>query len=874
MQTSEIRAAFLRFFARQQHEIVTSSSLVPHGDPSLMFTNAGMVQFKHVFLGHEQRTYKRAVSSQKCVRAGGKHNDLENVGQTARHHTFFEMLGNFSFGDYFKQDAIRFAWQFLTEELQLPRERLLVTVYHNDHDAADFWLNDIGIQTKQLIRIDTSDNFWSMGDTGPCGPCSEIFYDHGNHIAGGPPGSPDEDGDRFVEIWNLVFMQYDRDAEGRLHPLPKPCVDTGMGLERIAAIMQGVHNNYDTDLFKQLIQAAAHISHIAYGQNHKQDISLRVLADHLRSVSFLIADGVMPSNEGRGFVLRRILRRACRHGRLLGMKQAFMYQLVETLVACMGKHFTELQEQQEHITRMIRVEEERFIKTLDKGLKLLDDAIAQLDDTRLLKGETLFTLYDTYGFPLDLTQDILRDSDIQLDVTGFNQCMKTQRERARSAWAGSGENSIPTAIFSLHEEHGTTRFLGYDTTKTDTVLLALLQGNDTKVVLHEGDKAWLFCQQTPFYAESGGQVGDSGTITTATGQFVVHQTIKTLPDIFAHVGVVKQGHIEVHQPASCVVDEQRHANICHNHTATHLLHEQLRAVLGDHVKQAGSLVNDERLRFDFNHMQPMTPEEKQTVELRVNQIIWQNHRLKSQCMSHDEAISQGAMALFGEKYGDEVRVVKAGTSVELCGGTHVNYLGDIGLFRIISEIGIASGVRRIEAVTGQHAYRQVQQEQHQLQEIGQQLRVTPAEAITRVQQLQEKLKVTEKELASLQARQASSSLDQLITQAVDCAGTQLLAARIPPQTGVDLRDLMDKCKSKLKSGVVVLAIVRGEKVQLIAGVTKDLVKQFHAGNIIREVAKQVGGKGGGRPDMAQAGGTQPEHVEKALASIPRLITGI
>jgi len=555
------------------------------------------------------------------------------------------------------------------------------------------------------------------------------------------------------------------------------------------------------------------------------------------------------------------------------MKQAFMYQLVDTLVGLMGDHFSELKAQQEHITRIVRIEEEKFIKTLDKGLKLLDDAIAKLGAEQILSGETLFTLYDTFGFPLDSTQDILRDRAIQLDVQGFNQCMQEQRVRARSAWTGSGESSVPAAVFSLHEEHGATQFIGYEQTQSPAMILALLQGQEPKVILQEGEEAWLFCNPTPFYAESGGQVGDSGMISTATGRFLVHKTIKTLPDVFAHVGVVQEGSIEVHQAADCVVDASRRAAICHNHTATHLLHEQLRLVLGEHVKQAGSLVNAERLRFDFNHMEPMSDAEVKDVEGRVNRIVWQNHVLNSQCMTPDEAVAQGAMALFGEKYGDEVRVVTAGTSVELCGGTHVQSLGDIGLFRILSEVGIASGVRRIEAITGEQAYQQSLLEQAQLQSIGQQLRVAPADSVARVQQLQEKLKATEKTLSALQARQASSSLDDLITQAVDCAGTKLLAVQIPPQEGVDLRDLMDKCKSKLKSGVIVLAMVRGEKVQLIAGVTKDLVKQFHAGKIIREVAEKVGGRGGGRPDMAQAGGTQPEHVAKALAVIPSLMLG-
>jgi len=704
VKTSEIRQRFLDYFSGKGHEIVPSSPLVPHGDPTLMFTNAGMVQFKNVFLGNETSSCSTAVSSQKCVRAGGKHNDLENVGHTARHHTFFEMLGNFSFGDYFKKEAIGYAWEFLTVDLKLDPERLFVTVFEDDDAAADIWLNDIGVAPDKLARIGAKDNFWSMGDIGPCGPCSEIFYDHGEAIAGGPPGTPDADGDRYIEIWNLVFMQYDRDADGTLNPLPRPSVDTGMGLERLAAVLQGVHNNYDIDLFRNLIGAACDVTGVKLGGKDESDASLRVLVDHLRSVSFLLADGVLPSNEGRGFVLRRILRRACRHGRLLGMHEAFIYKLVDALVREMGDHFTELKTAQANIEQVIRIEEERFIKTLDKGLKLVEEAADRAGDGGTIPGETLFLLYDTYGFPTDLTADILKGRNIALDMEDFETCMGEQRKRARAAWGGSGEKSIPKAIFELREQHGPTEFLGYQTLTAEGVITALIKDEQAVDSLGKGEAGWLVSNQTPFYGESGGQVGDTGVIESDTGTFRVTDTKKLLSDLFVHIGKVEKGTFNVSDVVHCKVDDERRTAIRRNHTATHLMHAVLREVLGDHVKQAGSLVNAERLRFDFSHHQPVSAAEKAEIEVKVNAAIWANDPVNTNIMTQDEAIASGAMALFGEKYGDEVRVVSAGFSTELCGGTHVSRTGDIGPFRIISETGIAAGVRRIEAITGEIAY--------------------------------------------------------------------------------------------------------------------------------------------------------------------------
>ena len=873
MKTSEIRQRFLDYFSGKGHEIVPSSSLVPHGDPTLMFTNAGMVQFKNVFLGNEKRSYSTATSSQKCVRAGGKHNDLENVGHTARHHTFFEMLGNFSFGDYFKKEAIGYAWKFLTVELKLEPERLFVTVFEDDDDAADIWLNDIGVAPDKLARIGAKDNFWSMGETGPCGPCSEIFYDHGKDIEGGPPGTPEEDGDRYIEIWNLVFMQYDRDEDGHLNPLPKPSVDTGMGLERIAAVMQGVHNNYDIDLFRHLIAAACDVTGVQFGRHAESDVSLRVLVDHLRSVSFLLADGVLPSNEGRGFVLRRILRRACRHGRLLGMHEAFIYKLVDALVREMGDHFTELKTSQANIEQVIRIEEERFIKTLDKGLKLVEQAAAKAGDGGTIPGETLFTLYDTFGFPTDLTADILKGENIHLDMDGFEVCMEEQRTRARAAWGGSGESAIPKVLFELREQHGPTEFLGYSTLSAEGVITGLIQGEHAVERLNEGDEGWLIANQTPFYGESGGQVGDTGVITAGDAVFSVTDTKKLLSDLFVHVGKLNKGTIRSGGTAHFAVEAPRRDAIRRNHTATHLMHVVLREVLGNHVKQAGSLVNAERLRFDFSHHQPISVEDRAKIEAKVNAAIWANDAVDTNIMRQDEAIASGAMALFGEKYGDEVRVVSAGFSTELCGGTHVSRTGDIGPFRILSETGIAAGVRRIEATTGEVAYRSFVADAEVLNDVAARLKSRPFESADAVATLQARLKDAEKELSSLKAKASTGILDDLIGAAVDVNtnGGTIKLLTVEVKDVADMRDFMDKAKGKLKSGVIVFGQVKGEKVQLVAGVTKDLTGTFNAGNIVREVARLCGGKGGGKPDMAMAGGTEPAKLKEALAAVAGLV---
>ena len=871
MKTSEIRQKFLEYFASKGHQVVESSSLVPHGDPTLMFTNAGMVQFKNVFLGNETRSYVAATSSQKCVRAGGKHNDLENVGHTARHHTFFEMLGNFSFGDYFKHDAIAYAWGFLTVSLKLDSNRLFVTVFEDDDEAYDIWANEIGVPLDKIARIGAKDNFWSMGDTGPCGPCSEIFYDHGVDIWGGPPGTPEEEGDRFIEIWNLVFMQYDRDVEGVLTPLPKPSVDTGMGLERVAAVLQGVHNNYDIDLFKNLIDKACDVTGVSFGEDAEKDVSLRVLADHLRSVAFLMADGVLPSNEGRGFVLRRILRRACRHGRLIGMQEAFIYKLVEALVDEMGSHFHELQEHQANIEQLIRIEEERFIKTLDKGLKLVEQAVVDAGEGGTIPGKTLFTLYDTFGFPTDLTADILKGSDIHLDMAGFESCMEEQRQRARAAWGGSGESALPKALFELREQHGPTEFLGYTTLDAEGAITGLIQDGEAVESLGEGEEGWLITNQTPFYGESGGQVGDTGVIKMADGEFLVTDTKKLLSDLFVHVGKIISGSINCGGIAHLTVDVERRNAIRRNHTATHLMHAVLRDVLGEHVKQAGSLVNAERLRFDFSHFKPISKAELQQIEAAVNAATLTNDPVETKLMTQDEAVVSGAMALFGEKYGDEVRVVSAGFSTELCGGTHVSATGDIGPFRILSETGIAAGVRRIEAVTGAAAYQSFIDDIQTLNVTAGHLKVRPFEAAEAVANLQGKLKQTEKELESLRAKQSTGLLGDLVKQAVDVDGVKLLTAEV---SGVkDMRDFMDKAKGKLKSGVIVFGQKNGPKVQLIAGVTKDLVGQYNAGNIVREVATICGGRGGGKPDMAMAGGTEPDKLKAALSAVEGLIQG-
>jgi len=874
LKTTEIRARFLKFFRERGHELVPSSSLVPHGDPTLLFTNAGMVQFKHVFLGEERRDYTRAASSQKCVRAGGKHNDLENVGRTARHHTFFEMLGNFSFGDYFKREAMGYAWEFLTVEMGIDPARLFVTVYEEDDEAADIWLKDIGVPDARFARIGAKDNFWSMGETGPCGPCSEIFYDHGPEVAGGPPGSPEAEGDRFVEIWNLVFMQYNRGADGALTPLPRPSVDTGMGLERMAAVMQGVHSNYDIDLFRQLITAVSDITGRAYGENAATDVSLRVIADHLRSVSFLLADGVLPSNEGRGFVLRRILRRACRHGRLLGMNEAFLYRLVDALVREMGDHFTELVEARTNIEQVIRIEEERFIRTLDKGLRLVEEAAAAAGAGGVIPGETVFTLYDTYGFPVDLTEDILKGRNVRLDMEGFEAAMRKQRERARAAWSGSGEQVVSAELHQVREQVGPSEFLGYTEEAAEGVIAALMKDDSAVDALTAGEKGQIIANQTPFYGESGGQVGDTGFIETDSGRFVVEDTKKPLPDLHVHAGRVLSGRIEVGRVARFTVDVARRAEVRRNHTATHLLHAELRRVLGAHVKQAGSLVAPDRLRFDFTHFQPLSDAEMLEIQAGVNAAIRANADVQTRIMSPDEAVKAGAMALFGEKYGDEVRVVQAGpTSMELCGGTHVARTGDIGLFRIVSEAGVAAGVRRIEAVTGAAAYESLVSDAGMLAEVAARLKVKPADAAMAVSNLQQRLKHAGKELQILKARSASQVLDGLLTRArvLKASGHsfRLLAAEV--EGIADLRDFMDKAKAKLKSGVIVFGQKNAGKVQLVAGVTKDLAGSFHAGDIVREVAGICGGRGGGKPDLAMAGGSDPERLGKALDEVARIV---
>ncbi len=866
MKTAEIRQKFIDYFISQGHIAVASSSLVPHGDPSLLFTNAGMVQFKNVFLGQEAAKGPRAVSCQKCVRAGGKHNDLENVGRTARHHTFFEMLGNFSFGDYFKREAISFAWSFLTEELRIPAERLFVTVFEEDDEAADVWLNHIGVPADRLARIGAKDNFWSMGDTGPCGPCSEIFYDHGEAIAGGPPGTPEEDGDRFIEIWNLVFMQYNRDADGVLTPLPAPSVDTGMGLERIAAVMQGVHDNYDIDLFQSLIQAVGEETGVQPGQHADHDVSLRVLADHLRSVCFLLADGVLPSNEGRGFVLRRILRRACRHGRLLGMQEAFMYRLVPALVNEMGVHYQELVSRQHNITRVIQVEEERFIRTLDKGLGLVEQAAEQAGEGGTIPGDVLFTLYDTYGFPTDLTADILKGRHITLDLEGFSACMEEQRARARAAWAGSGEQSTPPAVFDIREASGATEFLGYEVLHADAVVVGVINGDEQREQAQAGERVQIFLNQTPFYAESGGQVGDRGVIYGERGRCRVEDCQKLLPDLFAHTAVIEEGELRMGEVVHAHVDEQRRLKIRNHHTATHLLHAVLRQVLGDHVQQSGSHVDEQRLRFDFNHFQALTEEQKTDIEQRVNALIRANDAVQTRLMRHEEAMASGAMALFGEKYGDEVRVVSAGISTELCGGTHARRTGDIGLFRLLSETGVAAGVRRIEAVAGEQAEQLGREERLALQRAANLLKTRPDNVTQALENLQAALKQAERELQALRARQAMGALDRLMNQVQSVAGVSLLAAEVGEEVR-DLRDFMDKARHKLGSGVLFFVARRGKKLQLIAGVTSDLAATLHAGKLMRAVTATCGGKGGGKADMAMGGSDQCDKTADLLRTV-------
>jgi len=858
--SAELRQAFLDYFKVNDHEVVASASLVPVDDPTLLFVNAGMVPFKEVFLGNEKRGYVRATSSQRCVRAGGKHNDLENVGYTARHHTFFEMLGNFSFGDYFKREAIGYAWDFLTNILQLPAEKLWVTVFDEDEETADIWLNEIKVDPNRFSRIGARDNFWSMGDTGPCGPCSEIFYDHGADVPGGPPGTPEEDGDRYVEIWNLVFMQYDRDKQGVLQPLPKPSVDTGMGLERLAAVMQGVHSNYDIDLFQQLIKSAAAITATA----DLADNSLRVIADHIRSCSFLIVDGVLPSNEGRGYVLRRIIRRAVRHGYQLGVKQLFFYRLVATLVAEMGSAFPELLQQQAHVERILKLEEERFAETLEQGMRILEEDLEAMQGTEIA-GETVFKLYDTYGFPIDLTADIARERGLDIDHEGFEQAMNEQRTRARAASQFAAGHAGELQV------DGETVFTGYEKLADESHVLALFHEGAAVDRLATGQSGIVVLDRTPLYAESGGQVGDRGRFETASARFEVQDTQKQGAAI-THIGTVTEGVLSVGDSANVYVDCERRQAVILNHSGTHLLHAALRHVLGDHVQQKGSLVNAERLRFDFAHYEPVTPEQLSEIEDLVNAQIRSNAMAETRVMSMDAAVESGAMALFGEKYGDEVRVLSIGDfSVELCGGTHVNNAGDIGLLKIVSETGIASGVRRIEAVTGATALQWVTENEKRLQRIAEMLKGSREDAEEKVAQLQDRHRLLEKELQQLKGKLASNQGSDLASQAVEINGIKVLAARMDGADSKVLRETLDQLKNKLGSAAVVLAAVKGNKITLVAGVTSDQTGSIKAGELVNQVAQQVGGKGGGRPDMAQAGGNQPEHLDAALQSVQQWV---
>lgn len=865
MKTSEIRQKFLSFFESKGHHIVSSASLVPGNDPTLLFTNAGMVQFKDVFTGKETRPYNRATSSQRCVRAGGKHNDLENVGYTARHHTFFEMLGNFSFGDYFKQDAIRYAWELLTTVYKLPAEKLWVTVYQEDDEAYDIWASEIGVPKERIIRIGdkggvryNSDNFWQMADTGPCGPCSEIFYDHGPDVWGGPPGSPEEDGDRYIEVWNLVFMQFERSADGTMTPLPKPCVDTGMGLERISAVLQHVHSNYEIDLFQSLIQAAARETKTSDLSNN----SLKVIADHIRACSFLIIDGVIPSNEGRGYVLRRIIRRALRHGHKLGQKGLFFYRLVQDLGLVMGEAYPELISQRERIEQVLRQEEERFSETLENGMRILEGALVNLPADAKLDGQTLFTLYDTYGFPVDLTADICRERGIEVDLDGFEVAMENQRQMARAS------GKFKTAE-GLSYSGVQTRFDGYTTLEGSGTVTALYVDGTSVQSVTPGQQAVVVLDATPFYAESGGQVGDAGILSDAAGLFFeVQDTQKISNQVFGHQGVLNAGTLTVGQTVQAQVDTERRERVIRNHSATHLMHKALRQVLGGHVQQRGSLVDAEKTRFDFAHDAAMTAEQIAQVEAIVNEQVLANQAVQAQLMSFDDAVSGGAMALFGEKYGDEVRVLDIGFSRELCGGTHVQRTGDIGLFKIVSEGGVAAGVRRVEAITGTNSLQWVQARERLLSEASASLRTQPEGLLTRINALQGQIKDLEREREQMQSKLAASAGQDLLAQAVPLNdSSRLLVATLQGVEAKALREMADQLKNKLQSAVILLSIVADGKVSLVAGVTPDLTSKVKAGDLVGFVASQLGGKGGGRPDMAMGGGTDASVLPQANASV-------
>ena len=867
MKVSQIRQAYLDFFAQKGHQIVPSSPVVPGDDPTLLFTNAGMNQFKDVFLGFDKRPYNRATTAQKCIRAGGKHNDLDNVGYTARHHTFFEMLGNFSFGDYFKKEAIQFAWDLLTQVFKLPKEKLLVTVYAEDDEAFEIWNKQIGIPADRIIRIGdnkgaryASDNFWMMGDTGPCGPCTEIFYDHGEHIPGGPPGSPDEDGDRYIEIWNNVFMQFNRDEAGVMHLLPKPSVDTGMGLERIAAILQKVHSNYEIDLFANLLKASKDAVDAAGGGNcDAQSPSLKVIADHIRACSFIVVDGVIPGNAGRGYVLRRIARRAIRHGYKLGARKPFFYQLVPALVKEMGDAYPELRAAQDKVGEVLKQEEERFFQTIANGMEILDGALAS--GATVVDGETAFRLHDTFGFPLDLTADVCRERGVTVDAQGFEVAMQKQRDQARAA----GKFKVAQG---LDYKGKPTQFHGYDTLKHEGAkVTALYIDGSTVQSVKAGDAAVIVLDNTPFYAESGGQVGDKGELRNETVRFAVEDTFKIQADVFGHQGELLEGELKVGDTLNALVDAKQRTDTMRNHSATHILHKALREVLGDHVQQKGSLVDAMKTRFDFTHNAPITAEQIRKIEDIVNQEILENTATSGKVMSLDDAQKTGAMMLFGEKYGDEVRVLEIGSSKELCGGTHVSRTGDIGSLKIVSEGGVAAGIRRVEAVTGNNALHLLQGMEDKINEAAAILKTHPGDLVNRVTQLQESLRQAERELEKVNSKLAASQGDELAGQAVDVNGLKVLAVRIDGADAGVLRETMDALKAKLKTAAIVLASVQGDKVSLIAGVTTDSIGKVKAGDLVNFVAQQVGGKGGGKPEMAMAGGTDPSKLNAALESV-------
>ena len=857
LSSNELRQAFLDFFHDRDHEIVASAPLVPGNDPTLLFTNAGMVQFKDVFLGDDKRSYDRAVTSQRCVRAGGKHNDLENVGYTTRHHTFFEMLGNFSFGDYFKREAIQYGWEFLTGTLGLPAEKLWVTVFNDDDEAADIWLKEMKVDPERFTRMGEKDNFWAMGDTGPCGPCSEIFYDHGPDVEGGPPGSPDEDGDRYVEVWNLVFMQFDRSADGTMTPLPKPSVDTGMGLERMAAVMQGVHSNYKIDLFANLIKAIAK----TLGVKNDGSSSLNVIADHIRASAFLIVDGVLPGNEGRGYVLRRIIRRAIRHGKKLGTNDAFFYKLVAPLAKEMGEAYPELQKARAHVEKVLKKEELRFAETLDQGMEILESAIGELDGEEI-PGAVVFKLYDTYGFPIDLTADIARERGLTIDEQAFEAAMGEQRDRARAAskFSAASDTAIKTDAES--------EFSGYEDTEGSSQVIGVFRNGEFVKQLSAGDEGAIILTSTPFYAESGGQIGDQGILAETGKLFHVVDTQKS-DNAIVHYGAVEEGDIKSGDKLDAIVDADRRQAIRLNHSATHLMHAALRQILGDHVQQKGSLVAPDRLRFDFSHYEAVTADQLVRIEELVNDEIRCNVEAQTRLMSHDDAMQSGAMALFGEKYGDEVRVLRFGDfSVELCGGTHVDRTGDIGVFKITSEGGIASGVRRIEAVTGKGALEWIDTRQRTLDDLAGMLRSQPDLAATKVEQLLKRVKDLEKELVAAKQALVTGDATDHSEDIQEIAGIKVLATRMDGADAKTLRDAVDRLKDKLQSAVVVLGAVDDGKVRLAAGVTKNNTDRIRAGDLIKPVAEQVGGKGGGRPDFAQAGGSNPDALDEALRSVP------